>query len=481
MKKFTLITAGLLAALIAAVPAFAADPVTECMIPEKAAVVDGVISAGEWDAATKLVLNISDTSTWSESGAGIVGTQGWLDLGHTDADFSNELAFMVDDTYVYILCTRTDSTLNFATDNFRTPYASDCSLMWFYDTEEMGQYGLQLLCADKSGVPHIGYFFTDAEQQNAVDLVAEGLAEAKTVITDNGYIMEAKVAFEGMDDFTLEMLKSGSVTVSYCSVNICEEGWDSDDGAHALWGTYNYQAQYIGVNEWFSAPAAVITEAPAEPANGIIEATEGFANEGAENLLDGDETTKWCMNAAAPVYAIWKTDAVTATGYEIVTANDNAANPGRNPGSWVLYGSNDGAAWTAIDTVEADNILQDVDFTTFIFAIDAPAEYSYYKFEATSIVGGGVMQISGINLLTGDVTPSEAPAPVVEEVAEEPVAEEVVEEAAEEPAAEEVVEEVVEAPAAEEVAEAPQTFDFGVIAAAAALVSLAGYAVTKKR
>jgi hypothetical protein len=352
--------------------------------------------------------------------------------------------------------------------------------MWFYDTAEFGQYGLQLLCADKSGAPHIGYFFTDSEQQNAVDLVEEGLAEAKTVITDNGYVMEAKVAYEGMDDLTLDMLKSGSVTVTYCTVNICEEGWDSDDGAHALWGTYNYQAQYAGVNEWDFAPKAVITEAA--PVNGIIEATEGFANEGAENLLDGDETTKWCMNVPAPVYAIWKTDAVTATGYEIVTANDNAANPGRNPGSWILYGSNDGTAWTALDTVEADTILQDVDFTTFTFAIDAPAEYSYYKFEATSIVGGGVMQISGINLLTGAVTPSTAP--VVEEVVEVPVVEEipeapvVIEEIVEIPA----VEEVAETPVAEEVvAEAPQTFDFGVIAAAAAIISLAGYTVTKKR
>jgi len=73
----------------------------------------------------------------------------------------------------------------------------------------------------------------------------------------------------------------------------------------------------------------------------------------------------------------------------------------------------------------------------------------------------------------------EAPAPVVEEVVEEaPVVEEVVEE----PAVE-VVEEVVEAPAAEEtvVEEAPQTFDFGVIAAVSALVSAAGYALTKKR
>ena len=86
-----------------------------------------------------------------------------------------------------------------------------------------------------------------------------------------------------------------------------------------------------------------------------------------------------------------------------------------------------------------------------------------------------------------------APAPVVEEAPaapETPVVEEAPA-APEAPAAEEVVEapveEVVEAPAeepaevAEVVEEAPQTFDFGVIAAISALVSLAGFAFTKKR
>lgn len=57
-----------------------------------------------------------------------------------------------------------------------------------------------------------------------------------------------------------------------CAVNICEDGWDSDDGQHTLWGT-NYQAQYVVVNDWEKAPALVLgtdttaaaeTEAPAE-------------------------------------------------------------------------------------------------------------------------------------------------------------------------------------------------------------------------
>jgi len=66
-------------------------------------------------------------------------------------------------------------------------------------------------------------------------------------------------------------------------------------------------------------------------------------------------------------------------------------------------------------------------------------------------------------------------APASEEVVETPVVEEPVVEA---PVVEApVVEETVEAP----VAQAPQTFDAAIIAAVAAVVSLAGYAVSKKR
>ncbi len=86
-------------------------------------------------------------------------------------------------------------------------------------------------------------------------------------------------------------------------------------------------------------------------------------------------------------------------------------------------------------------------------------------------------------------TVAETEAPVVEETAAEETVAETEAPVVEETAAEETVAET-EAPVAEEpetvdepVAEttAPQTFDFGVVAAVAAAVSAAGYALTKKR
>ena len=291
MKKFSLILiAVLFISMIAVLPASAVDPVDVCKITEKSADIDGVVSAYEWDDATKLTLNISDTSTWSADGAGIVGTTGYLDLGHTDDDFSTSLSIMADKDYLYLLLTRKDSTLNFATDNFHTPYASDCALMWFYDNNTTTEYGLQLLAADKSGTPHIGYFNGDPAQATSVDLTADGSATAVTKVTGDTYVMEVKVKFSAMDDFTYDMIKGGSIGVTYCAVNICEEGWDSDDGAHALWGTSNYQAQYKGVGAWDLSPKAELTAqttfAPAETEAPVAE-TEAPATE----TPTTDETT----------------------------------------------------------------------------------------------------------------------------------------------------------------------------------------------
>jgi len=264
--------------------------------------------------------------------------------------------------------------------------------------------------------------------------------------------MDASFNWENCNWFRIYQFTNG-----YLKFDVEYVGFGMEDSDPENLPVYLFKASDIA-----AAEEEAVEEAPAEeavPTYGIIEATEGFANEGAENLLDGDEATKWCMNVPAPVYAIWNVETpVYVSGYEIVTANDNASNPGRNPGSWILSGSTDGTNWTVIDTVENDTVLQDVDFTPFTFDADAAGEYSYFKFEATSIVGGGVMQISGINLLSGAI-------PAVDDVAETP--EEVVE----------PVEEVVETP----VVEAPQTFDFAIFAAVAAIVSAAGYAISKKR
>ena len=136
----------------------------------------------------------------------------------------------------------------------------------------------------------------------------------------------------------------------------------------------------------------------------------------------------------------------------------------------LIQGSNDGTEWTTLWKSEA--AAASVTEYTIVTEFENNTGYTMYRyFNETN--HGDVAEVE----FYGNPGKVE---PVVEEVVEEPVAEEApVEEAPAEEVVEEVaVEEVVEAPVVEE---APQTFDFGVIAAIAAVISLAGVKVSKKR
>lgn len=137
----------------------------------------------------------------------------------------------------------------------------------------------------------------------------------------------------------------------------------------------------------------------------------GFSDaEAPVSLFDGDTATKFCIGTL-PVEVTWKMDAAYAVdSYLMATANDNAQYTGRNPATWTLSGSTDNTNWTAIDTgTEAD--MSDVDFTYFMFTVDKPAAYQYYKLEVPSTTAG-VLQISEL-VLCGAVPAAETTATVV--------------------------------------------------------------------
>ena len=220
----------------------------------------------------------------------------------------------------------------------------------------------------------------------------------------------------------------------------------------------------------------------------FISGTTGNGNEGPEMLWDNDTATKFCTSEF-PTTTIAAADGeYTIDGIIMATANDNSSYNNRSPYEWCVYGSNDGATWTALAYGD-DYFFEEVDFTYFAAPVTTEGSYKYFMFQSEGALSG-CFQVSEL-VLCG--TKVETAAPVVEEpVAEEPVVEEpVVEEpVVEEPVlVEETVEEVVvEEPVVEEVVveeevaeEAAQTFDFGVIAAVAAAISAAGFAISKKR
>ena len=90
-----------------------------------------------------------------------------------------------------------------------------------------------------------------------------------------------------------------------------------------------------------------------------------------DNAGDNEVTTKYCGSFHGYAYFLFDAqEEVMPYGYRIYTANDTQRNPGRNPSTWRLYGSNkrtedpDDDSWELIEQ-DDDNTLQAVNYTPF--------------------------------------------------------------------------------------------------------------------
>ena len=106
-----------------------------------------------------------------------------------------------------------------------------------------------------------------------------------------------------------------------------------------------------------------------------------YSNEVQANLFDDDVTTKYCgpFSVANTLYIC--VDAgriVELSGYRFTTANDTQKNPGRNPVTWSLLGSNtqseepDDEVWTLLDRRENDTTLGALNYEPYDFIITPP-------------------------------------------------------------------------------------------------------------
>ena len=203
----------------------------------------------------------------------------------------------------------------------------------------------------------------------------------------------------------------------------------------------------------------------------FVTGSNGYNNEGSENLWDNDTATKFCTNEFPTQSLAMYANPITVDGIIMATANDNASYNNRSPFEWAIYVSGDGENWTAIAYGD-DTFFEETDFTYYAAALSAPVEGVKYVYFQSEGALSGCYQMSEL-VLTGTAG---AAAPVEAET-EAPVEETMVPET--EAAETTATEETVEAPAT--TTEAPKTFDAGVIAAVAAAVSAAGYAISKKR
>lgn len=203
----------------------------------------------------------------------------------------------------------------------------------------------------------------------------------------------------------------------------------------------------------------------------FVTGSNGNNNEGPENLWDNDTATKFCTGEFPTQSLAMFANPITVDGIIMATANDNSSYNNRSPFEWAIYVSGDGENWTAIAYGD-DTFFEETDFTYYAAALSAPVEGVKYVYFQSEGALSGTFQMSEV-VLTGTAGEAAPATAETEATVEETTAPET--EAAETTA----TEETVEAPAT--TTEAPKTFDAGVIAAVAAVVSAAGYAISKKR
>ncbi|MBQ2546146.1 MAG: discoidin domain-containing protein, partial [Clostridia bacterium] len=138
----------------------------------------------------------------------------------------------------------------------------------------------------------------------------------------------------------------------------------------------------------------------------FVSGTNGFGGEGAENLWDGETSTKFCTNEF-PVESIAKLDGVyDITGFTMATANDNADYNGRSPSDWTISVSADGENWTELAKGD-DSFFEEKNFTYYAGEGTASG-VSYVKFNAEG-TASGTFQVSEVALFgdkTGDIGPA---------------------------------------------------------------------------
>src|SRR3954447_8946979 len=118
-------------------------------------------------------------------------------------------------------------------------------------------------------------------------------------------------------------------------------------------------------------------------------------NEAKEKAVDGNLQTKWLVFEPTGWLQVKLAKPEAVVDYALTSANDA---PGRDPQDWTLEGSNDGAAWTPLDSQSGQDFAER--FQTREYPIPNRAAYQYYRLNVTRNHGDDIVQLSELQLST---------------------------------------------------------------------------------
>lgn len=122
--------------------------------------------------------------------------------------------------------------------------------------------------------------------------------------------------------------------------------------------------------------------------------------EGIDKVYDGSPDTKWLDRSPTSFIQFAYNSPKTWNGYALTSGNDE---PGRDPKDWILEGSNNGTAWTTLDTKTgqswtARKQVKSIRFTN-------TTAYAYYRLTITANNGASILQLAELFLGTQDQLP----------------------------------------------------------------------------
>lgn len=134
------------------------------------------------------------------------------------------------------------------------------------------------------------------------------------------------------------------------------------------------------------------------------------SNEGVENLIDGDDDTKWLAFDSSATITMKLAETTAIGRYALTSANDF---DGRDPKDWTLQGSQDGQNWTDLDRRTNEDFPNR--FQAKDYRFDNTESYQYYRLDITANGGEGATQLAEIQLFTDEATTEPPPEPKVQE------------------------------------------------------------------
>lgn len=118
----------------------------------------------------------------------------------------------------------------------------------------------------------------------------------------------------------------------------------------------------------------------------------------AANLKDSSAGTKW-LAFSNTGWAQYRLDAAKKVLSYSLTSADDA--PQRDPQDWQLQGSNDGTAWTTVDSQSGQSFAQRG--LKKAFEVANPGSYSYYRLNITKTGNVGIVQLADWDVATGGI------------------------------------------------------------------------------